>query len=244
MERFVERALVLSTVDFGDADRIVTLFTEERGKLTAFAAGARKSKRRFAGALEPGTLVKAQLVERHGSTFRLDSVDIERTFHGFRNDLSLISRALYALELTRELTREQEPYPQLFSLTVAYLDALDRHQAGPTSLVAFELDALASAGLMPRFDRCAICEGEVGAGAQFDAEHGGAVCAGCLGRVRSGRPVPLELVKALRGLQEGERTPLSPEHRRRAREVLNFFISHHLGKKIRSVEFLEQLGVD
>ena len=52
MDRFSDEALVLSTVDFGEADRIVTLFTRGHGRLSAFAAGARKSKRRFAGALE------------------------------------------------------------------------------------------------------------------------------------------------------------------------------------------------
>ena len=66
MERFWERALVLSHLDYGDADRLVTLFTAARGKLTAFAAGARKSRRRFAGALEPFTLIQAKLVERRG----------------------------------------------------------------------------------------------------------------------------------------------------------------------------------
>ena len=55
MERFAEEAVVLASVDYGEADRVVTLFTRGRGRLTAFAAGARKSKRRFAGALELGT---------------------------------------------------------------------------------------------------------------------------------------------------------------------------------------------
>src|SRR5579872_6900527 len=114
MERHRERALVISSVDYGEADRIVTLFTEEHGKLSAFAAGARKSKRRFAGALEPFTLVRVAWVERRGATVRLDGADIEQTFPRAREDLPLISRALYALELCRELIREREPHPDLF----------------------------------------------------------------------------------------------------------------------------------
>src|SRR6478735_6565548 len=122
MERFVDRAVVLSTVDYGEADRLVTLLTREHGKLSAFAAGARKSKRRFAGALEPGTLVKAQLVSRHGTTFRLDSVDVERGFYGVRGDLPRIARALYAIELCRELVRDEQPHTELFELLLEYLD--------------------------------------------------------------------------------------------------------------------------
>jgi DNA repair protein RecO (recombination protein O) len=244
MDRFVERAVVLSTVDYGEADRLATLFTESRGKLTAFAAGARKSQRRFAGALEPCTLLRARLVERHGTTHRLDSVDVERTFHALREDLALISRALYCVELCRELTQEHQAHPQLFASLVQYLEKLDAKQAGPTSLIAFELDALAHAGLMPRFDSCAVCGGRVGERALFDPDHGGVVCDRC--RLRVSRAVPVEgvLAAALARLQAGERTPMPSDQRQRARELLNLFIAHQLGRKLRSVDFLNQVGLD
>lgn len=244
MERFTDRGLVLSTVDYGDADRLVTLFTRDHGKLTAFAAGARKSKRRFAGALEPATLLKAQLVERHGSTVRLDSVDIERSFHGLRSDLLLISRALYCLELSRELVRDHEAHPQFFDALLEYLARLDAKQAGPTSLIAFELEALAHAGLMPRFDRCSICGGEVGEGALFDPSHGGVVCQPCRGRVYTGVPIAGALAQALAAIQGGGRTPMPADQRARARELLNLFIAHQLGRTLKSVDFLAQLGLD
>ncbi len=244
MERFVDRAVVLSTVDYGEADRLVTLLTRDHGKLSAFAAGARKSKRRFAGALEPGTLLKAQLVERRGSTVRLDGVDVEKTFHGLRDDLTLISRAMYCLELCRELMRDREPHAQMFDALEEYLGRLEQKQAGPTSLIAFELDALAQAGLMPRFDCCAICGGGVGENAAFDPDHGGAVCGNCRGRVHGGSPLPEELARSLYGLQSGIRQPMPADQRRRARGMLNVFIAHQLGRKLKSVDFLEQLGLD
>ena len=244
MDRFVERAVVLSTVDYGEADRLVTLFTESRGKLTAFAAGARKSQRRFAGALEPCTLLRAQLVERHGSTYRLDSVDVERSFRAVREDLSLISRALYCVELCRELTQEHQAHPPLFAALVQYLDKLDSKQAGPTSLIAFELDALAHAGLMPRFDSCAVCGGPAGERALFDPDHGGVVCHGCRARVSKGVPIDGALALALARLQAGARTLMPPDQRQRARELLNLFIAHQLGRKLKSVDFLGQVGLD
>ncbi|MGZ6081273.1 MAG: DNA repair protein RecO, partial [Myxococcaceae bacterium] len=125
MDRWEDEALVLGTLDYGEADRLVTLLTRERGKLTAFAAGARKSRRRFAGALEPGTVLRARLVERHGSTVRLDAVEVVNAFPRIRDELPRIARALYALELCRELLREQEPAPQLLSLAVDWLGRLD-----------------------------------------------------------------------------------------------------------------------
>ncbi len=244
MERFEDQALVLSTVDFGEADRMVTLFTRERGKLTAFAAGARKSKRRFAGALEPFTLICAQLVSTRGETFRLDSADIEAGYYSVREDLPRIARALYCLELCRELCREQEAQPGLFAQLVDYLALLDRKEAGPTSLIAFELEALAHAGLMPRFEPCSICGGSTGERPRFDPGHGGVTCEGCAARAHFGVPVSPELVEALKRLQVGARVPLPPAARRQARELLNLFISHHLGKKLKSVDFLAQVGLD
>ena len=244
MERFVDEALVLSTVDYGEADRLVTLLTREHGKLTAFAAGARKSKRRFAGALEPYMRLRVQLVETRGSTVRLDSADIVAGYYGARADLPLIARALYAVELCRELTRDHEPNSELFELLEDYLRKLDANEAGPTSLLAFELSALAHAGLMPRFDSCALCGGSPGERPRFDQAHGGAVCEPCSGRARDAVAVPPQLLSGLRALQEGQRTPLPPELRARARGVLNVFISHHLGRRLKSVDFMAQVGLD
>jgi len=244
MERYVDEALVLSTLDYGESDRLVTLLTREHGKLTAFAAGARKSKRRFAGALEPYMRLSVQLVETRGSTVRLDSADIVAGYYGARSDLALIARALYAVELCRELTREHEPHSELFELLEDYLRRLDAKEAGPTSLLAFELAALANAGLMPRFDTCALCGNPPGERPRFDQAHGGAVCEPCSGRAREAIAIPVELLSGLRALQEGQRTPLSPELRARARGVLNVFIAHHLGRRLKSVDFMAQVGLD
>ncbi len=244
MERFVDEALVLGTVDYGEADRLVTLFTKKSGKLSAFAAGARKSRRRFAGALEPCTWLKAQLVERRGATLRLDAVDVVHSFAGLRSDLSRIGRGLYVIELCRELVRDREPHPELFDATTAWLGLLEQGAAGPTSLLAFELEALSLAGLQPRFDACSVCAGALGSEPRFDAAHGGGVCAGCQGRAAGAARVPAELLVALAALQAGQRTPLPPPLRARARLLLNAFISHHLGRELRSVDFLQQVGVD
>lgn len=244
MERFRDQGVVLGTVDYGEADRLVILFTRSHGKVTAFAAGARKSRRRFAGALEPSTVLSVGLVERRGTTFRLDTADILQAHPRIRDDLPRIARALYALELVRELTRDQQPHEGLLDLLLRYLGELDAGTAGPTSLLAFELDALAQAGLMPRLDGCALCGGDWHEHPRFDPEHGGAVCEGCAERTPRAPVVSGALLHALRGIQEGQRTPLPPEARRRARDMLNTFISHHLGRKLRSVDFMDQVGLD
>ena len=245
MERVVEDAIVLITVDYGEADRVVTLLTRGRGRLSAFAAGARKSKRRFAGALEPGTHVRAQLVERRGDTWRLDNVDVVATFHTLRDDLALIARSAYALELCRELTRDLQPHYELYDALLAYLGALDQRKAGPTSLLKFELDALSMTGFQPRFSPCSMCGGGVGGlRTLFEPDAGGVVCEQCAPRAPWAVPIAPVVLDALSRLQAGERTPFEPEVRARARELLNLFIAHHLGRRLKGVEFMAQLGVD
>ncbi len=244
MDRFVQDALVLSHVDYGEADRIVTLFTRGRGRLSAFAAGARKSKRRFAGALEPGTLVRAQLVESRGETVRLDGVDVLQLFHHLREDLPRIARSLYCLELCRELLRDAQPHEELFDALLAYLTLLDQGGAGPTSLIKFELDALAHTGFMPHFSPCVLCERPLGDRPRFDPLHGGSVCDDCAQRVKGATAVPPALLLSLHRIQQGERLPLDAPTRAQARRLLNSFIAHQLGRSLKSVEFMEQIGAD
>jgi DNA repair protein RecO (recombination protein O) len=244
VERFETQALVLGTLDYQESDRLVTLFTRSHGKLTAFAAGARKSKRRFAGALEPFMVLKARLVERHGSTFRLDGVDVETGFYAARSDLSRIARALYSVELCRELLRDQEPHPELWDATVNYLGQLEQGGAGPTSLLAFELEVLALVGFMPRFDVCVLCRGAWAQGARFDPEHGGALCESCSLTNRVGMVVDPSTLSALGALQKGRREPLPKEVRAKARELLNLFIEQQVGRRLKGVDFMRQVGLD
>ncbi|MFL5273263.1 MAG: DNA repair protein RecO, partial [Anaeromyxobacteraceae bacterium] len=171
-------AIVLRTVDYGESDRIVTLLSRERGKVSAFARGARASRRRFGGALEPFTVLAAEAKERRGGDLlALESVAVVRGFGGIRTDLARIACASYACELVRELVREGEPHDELFALLEAYLARLDAGPAIPSALRAVELAALAGAGLMPRLDACARCGGALDASgrASFDLAQGGAL---------------------------------------------------------------------
>ena len=95
-------------------------------------------------------------------------MDIEKSFHGVRSELALISRALYCVELCRELLRDEEPHADLLGLAVDYLSQLEDRTAGPTSLIAFELKALAMAGFMPRFGACSVCGDKGAAMTRFD----------------------------------------------------------------------------
>lgn len=243
-------AVVLRTVDHGEADRVVTLLARGHGKLAAFARAARASRRRFGGALEPGTLVHAELSGQGGGDrlLRLDSVSPERAFHAIRGDLARIACASYALELSRELTRDHEPHDDLFDLLVDYLGRLDAGPARPATLRAFELAALAAAGFQPRLDACARCAGALPAAeVTFAPADGGLLCGRCASLAGPGRlqvsPAGLEALRHLQagGLAAGE-APLEAAAGREAREALDRFLAHTLGHRLQARRFLDEVG--
>ena len=243
MERFVEEAIVLGAVDYGDADRIVTLLTRGRGRLSAFAAGARKSKRRFQGALEPATVLRAQLVQRRGDTYRLDGVDVVDSHHRLRDDLQRIGRALYAAELARELARDELAHPELFDLLTGFLRELEGPLA-PASDVRFTLGALSLSGVRPSFSPCARCRGPTGDAPAFDADGGGVLCAGCARQAVRAAPVDAAVVELLAGLERGSAPDSSPRQRGEARALLDAYLGWHLGRRLKTVDFLARLGLD
>jgi DNA repair protein RecO (recombination protein O) len=261
------RAVVLGTVDYGEADRVVSLFSEERGKLSTFARGARASRRRFGGALEPFTALVAQIKERGGGLPVLEGVVVERAFGAIRGDLPRIACAGYACELVRELVRDGEPHPDLFELLLGYLGHLDAVPAEPTGLRAFELGALRSAGLAPRLDACARCgapdpepfprpevrglkPAEVrgpGPEAFFDPAQGGLLCRGCAlphqGHPSSARPASREALQALLAVQRDgwQAGPLQSEVAGEARDLMTCFLEYQMGKRLKSRRFIEEV---
>jgi DNA repair protein RecO (recombination protein O) len=231
---------------------VVTLFSRELGKVSAFARGARASRRRFGGALEPFTLVTAEARSRAASDLLgLESVAVERGHGAIRGDLARIACAAYASELARELVREREPHPELFDLLAAYLALLDGAPARPAALRAFELGALREAGLAPMLDACARCGSPLQPGERsfrFDPGQGGVLCLACLPAASPGAPIlsAASLAALLRlqagGLAAAAAVPLAPPVGREVREALGAFVTHHLGHTLAARRFLDEVG--
>lgn len=238
------RAVVLRTVDYGERDRVVTLLSRERGKLPAFARGARSSRRRFGGALEPFTLLAVEVAERGGDLWVLEDASVERGFGNLRGDLARIACASYAVELARELVRDAEPHEDLFDGLVGYLGCLDEGPARPWDLRRFELDALRAAGLQPALVDCARCGRPAGEGpAPFDPAQGGVLCPACAPTAGAGtRAAGADVLRALRRLQRGETVEPDAAGGTPARSILGACIEVHLGKRLQSRRFLDEVG--
>ena len=247
MPRLVTPALVVRTVDYGESDRVVTLFTRTHGKLGAIARAARKSLKRFGAGLALFGVGEATLNERPGADLAtLESFDAARGFPLLLTDVAKVAHGGYACELVRELVPPHQPEPQLFDQLVNFLDYLERHPARAETLRVFELHVLDSVGLRPTLDRCTRCDDDVldQPGQVFPVRAGGVVCGACHG---DGPALDGEARLALLGAQElplehADKVALAPSVNAACRAALSALIHDHLGRPLKSVEFIAKLN--
>ena len=170
-------------MDYRDSDRIVTLLTEGYGKISALARGARKSQRRFGGALQPYVLMNAHFRPGRGELAHLERVSVDQSFHGILRSLEAIGAAGAALAVIRERVPDHEPEPLVFDAAVRFLTALHGGAPPEEALLSLQIRVLAVLGFAPTLDRCVRC-GKMpaqGRSASFDAARGGIVCRACGG---------------------------------------------------------------
>src|SRR3989440_4498383 len=174
-------ALVLRAIPYGEADAVVHLLVRGRGRISAFARGARSSRKRFGGALEPFQRVEALVAEREGQElWALREARVVEGHARLREDLHRIAHAGYAAELIHDLTRAGQPADGLFALLEEFLTRLEAGAATSARLRALELLALEAAGLAPELSACARCGSEIPPGkAAFDPDAGGLICTNC-----------------------------------------------------------------
>ena len=170
-------AIVVGGVDYGEADRVVHLVSRG-GRLAVFAHGAKTSKKRFQGALEPFTTIRASLSEskkRRGGMPTLANAIVERARLRLRRDLRTIALASYVAEVSSKVAPEGEPSDGIFELLRDVLDHLCDHD--PTIAVrrSFELRSIAEIGYRPELAWCVVC-GERPARTFLDLNRGGVLC--------------------------------------------------------------------
>jgi DNA repair protein RecO (recombination protein O) len=229
-------ALVLRSVAYGEADRIVTLLTRRHGKLSALARSARKSKRRFAGSLEGFALVDAELAIGSGELAQLRSARVTRAFPHLLADLERLNTAGALLRSGRELIPEHQADPELFAELLGMLEALDTPDLPAAPLgVGFEARLLALTGFAPLLHACGRCGKQPGPGrtADFDAERGSLICQDCGGAaIRIPGELRERLIAAMQGaVVATARLAWAPPDLQKAQRLLQTFRAHRLQKE-------------
>jgi DNA repair protein RecO (recombination protein O) len=177
---FKTEAVVLRSIRFGEADRVLHLYTAERGRLGAVAKGVRRVRSRFGGRLEPLFRVRLVLHEGRGELCTVTSAETVDAHPALREHRGALDRATQACDAVLRLFDAAEPNRPAYHLLCRELALLDADPTGATRAhgLAFRLKLLLAAGFLPELSACASC-GDLEHLAGFSASAGGVVCAGC-----------------------------------------------------------------
>ena len=178
-------AVVLRSFRLGEADRVLHLYTHERGRVGAVAKGVRKTKSRFGGRLEPFSHVELVLHQGRGELDTVTGASLVRSHDRFRSDPYRLQVGMIGLEAMLRLFTEQEANERAFTALTRFLDALDDAPPRPGSrgaldpvVLSFQLKLLWVSGYMPHLESCVECASTEPLVAFLPAAGGG-VCAAC-----------------------------------------------------------------
>lgn len=247
-------AIVLRSRVYGEADRLLTLFTREAGKVSAIAKGVRKPTSRLRGAVQ--LFSHTHLVLYTGKS--LDTItqgEAEETFSFLQHDLERLAVASSCAELVDRLTLEKQPLEKVFQLLLAALRALEK--GGPELLArVFEIKLLALLGYQPRLEECVLGghEGwrppEPGAREAgpvwFSVEKGGVLCSSCAERCPDAYPLSPATVGALgyflrTPLERAVRAKIGKKSLSELAVLLRSFLGYHGEVNVRTWSFLDAL---
>jgi len=238
-------AVVLRTHRLGEADKIVSVFTRQLGRLRAVAAGAQRPKSRYGGTLEPLSHIRMWLFERENrDLLRINSVELVESFFDMQKDYRVQVAAQYIAEVSERFLPEREANDRVFRLLVAVLRALKQSREVNRPLVYFDYWLLRLGGFLPEFTRCAACRNELGAQAFYGPGVEGLLCAACRplqGSTALNVESLLKLAAACQGtLERWFAAEKSPVGLREARRFFEELIESHLERKLVTRELLAE----
>ncbi|MFQ5480781.1 MAG: DNA repair protein RecO [Thermodesulfobacteriota bacterium] len=245
-------AIILESFDLGESDRIITFCTKDFGKVKGIAKGARRSRKRFVGRLEPASCIKLFFhYSEKSELLRVEDAALINGFDGLRGDVEIFTAACYLVELTGAFTRSGDSQSEVFSLLKSFLTFMN--EGAETHLLCrfFEVKLLSLLGYMPGFTDCVSCgyvvsNPEEGRMFRFSPVKGGLLCRRCAG---AGEKAVTLSAGTARFLQAAERMAPDKLHRLRpgplfteeAGPLLDTFIKIRLGHGLKTKNFMEQM---
>ncbi len=202
MAVYRSKGIVLRSIRYGEADRILDLYTQDAGLASAIAKGIRRTKSRFGGRLEPLSCVDFLAYE--GRTLdTITQVEVLRSFRGVREDLKRLEAAGGMVGTVRALSGGDEADRRIFNLLYHALDTLEERDSGFAAVEAsFSLKLSTLAGYALRLDACVSCDKATDGEPPyyFAPALGGVLCADCRAATSESFPLPPDTLGALQSL--------------------------------------------
>lgn len=243
METLKVEAVVLKTDDFGDANRVVTLFTREFGKVEANAYGCRRVRSPLSGALQMFNHISAEL-SRGAKVDTIREADIIHFYDALTNDLERLAYASLFFEIVNRMTLPRQQELDTFDLLTKSLPVLSKRNPRVAALIG-ACQFMETSGVQLNFSRCVHCGRELDGDAAISLLDGGAVCMNCVDAAQDSRPYPEALRRTFEimlGFDWRDETRLS-FNSRQLNAAENFFVDYvHsvLGSGLKSVQFIRE----
>ncbi len=244
---FRVEAVVLRHVDYGEADRMLTLYTRQLGKTRALAKGARKIASRKAGHIEPFTHVKLQLAQGREMPIvtQADTID---AYQPLREDLILTSQASYVMELLDRFTYSDDTdNSTLFRLLTETLSRLASGTDPWLVIRYYEIRLLDHLGFRPQLFECANCGREIKAEDQFFSfSAGGVICPRCGQGLRNVHKISVEALRYLRHFQrssyaDATRARPDPDVQKETETLMQGYFTYLLERELNTPGFLKKI---
>lgn len=238
--------VVLKHNDWGEADRLLWLYTRELGKVRAVAKGVRKPRSRKAGHLEPFTRVSLQLA-RGRDLWIVTQAETIDPYLNLREDLVRVGYASYVVELLDRFTYEEGENPGLYRLLVETLSRINQEPDPVLAVRYYEVRLLDLLGFRPLLFQCASCGRDIQPEDQyFSALHGGVLCPSCGTGQAGAVPVSMNALKFLRHFQrssyaEASRAHPSSSHYREMELLMQHYLTFLLERGLNTPAFLRRV---
>lgn len=244
---YVTDAIVLSRFDYGEADRIMTLFTPSYGKLKAIAKGVRRTTSRLGGSLEP--LAELRVALARGRTFDVvTQVEVTHAWLSLRDSLESAATAWYLAELADRSIEERHETEGLYALLKRAYELLDAGMAAGRVARWYEMNLADELGVRPEVDRCVECDRMLEADEQFRwvPPLGGVLCYRCPGPPAESAGLTVEALKLLKAYQRMDveaiaALRLPPLVEREVEGAMRDFLHFSLDRDARSLAFLDEV---
>jgi DNA repair protein RecO (recombination protein O) len=229
-------AIVLRSIRYGEADRILHLYTPRHGRLGAIAKGVRRARSRFGARLEPFFHIRMILHEGRGDLHTVTGVDTIETHGELRDRADTLDSAARACDAVARLFESTEPHPEVFALLNNELALLSAHPANARAHngLAFRLKLLLAAGILPQLASCAAC-GEPEGLSGFSPAAGGVVCSSCEGAAFALDEEAYRFLVMAVGRPLAEAPEASERALRQAERAITETAAHHAHVRLRPV---------